>query len=177
MLKTISFLVALFALAIAIVLGLALSKPDKFRVERKITINAPPAEILPLINDLHRWRGWSPYETKDLAMTRTYSGAPSGKGAIYQWSGNKYVGSGRMEIIDSTPTRIVLKLDFIAPFESHNICEFTLRPQGDATEVTWSMHGPTPLLSKVMQVFLDMDRMIGDDFAGGLARLKAIAER
>lgn len=177
MLKTIAFIAALFVLAIATVLGLALSKPDQLRVARSVIIQAPPDKIMPLIADLHAWRGWSPYETKDLAMQRTYAGAPSGKGAIYQWSGNKYVGSGRMEIVDATPTRVVIQLDFLSPFEAHNIAEFSLQPQGESTTVTWSMRGPAPLLSKVMQVFLDMDRMIGDDFAAGLARLKAIAER
>jgi hypothetical protein len=177
MLRAIVFIAVLFALAVGTVLGLALSKPDDFRVERKVLIKAPPDKIAPLIDDLHAWRGWSPCGTKDLAMTRTYSGAERGKGAVYQWSGNKHVGAGRMEIVDTSPTRMVIKLDFIAPFEGHNVAEFALQPEAGATRVTWSMHGPAPLLSKVMQVFLNMDRMIGDDFAAGLASLKAIAER
>jgi len=177
MLRAIAFIAVLFTLAIGIVLGLALSKPDDFRVERTVLIKAPPGKIAPLLNDLHAWRGWSPYETKDPAMQRTYSGAEAGPGAAYAWSGNKHVGSGRMEIVEVTPSKTVIKLDFLTPFEGHNIAEFSLRPDGNATAVTWSMHGPAPLLSKVMQVFLNMDRMIGDDFAAGLASLKAIAER
>jgi uncharacterized protein YndB with AHSA1/START domain len=177
MLKFITALAVVLALALAVVLALALTKPDDFTVARATTIKAPPDKIFPLIDDLHAWNAWSPYEKKDPAMQRTFSGAPRGKGAVYQWSGNGNVGSGRMEIVESTPQKIVIKLDFITPFEGHNVASFTLAPNADATEVTWSMHGPAPLLSKVMQVFFNMDRMIGDDFAAGLASLKAVAEK
>jgi hypothetical protein len=111
-------------------------------------------------------------------MKRTYSGADSGKGAVYAWDGNKNVGSGRMEILDaSVPSKIVIKLDFFTPFEGHNTAEFTMLPQGDATNLTWAMHGPAPFMSKVMQVFINMDNMIGKDFAIGLANLKRLTEK
>ena len=106
-------------------------------------------------------------------MKRTFSGAESGKGAVYAWDGNKNVGSGRMEILDtSAPSKIVIKLDFFKPFEGHNTAEFTMLPQGDATHVTWVMHGPASFMSKAMQVFINLDHMIGKDFETGLANLK-----
>jgi hypothetical protein len=111
-------------------------------------------------------------------VKRTYSGAAHGKGAVYEWEGNNKVGKGRMEITDtSPPSRVTIKLDFIKPFEGHNIAEFTLGAQGDATNVTWAMHGPTPYMAKVMHVFLNMDRMVGNQFETGLANLKTIAEQ
>jgi hypothetical protein len=111
-------------------------------------------------------------------MKRSYSGAASGKGAVYAWNGNKNVGSGRMEILDAAaPSKIVIKLDFFTPFEGHNTAEFTMLPQGDDTNVTWLMHGPAPLMSKVMQVFINIDKMIGKDFEAGLANLKRLAEQ
>jgi uncharacterized protein YndB with AHSA1/START domain len=165
------------ALAIAVVLILALRKPDTFRVQRVATIDAPPEKIFPLVSDFHQWTAWSPWEDRDPGLQRSYSGAASGRGAVYQWKGNRNVGSGRMEILDAPPAeRIVIKLDFISPFEAHNIAEFTFAPQGGSTNVTWPMHGPAPLMSKVMQVFMNMDDMIGKDFAAGLARLKRVAE-
>jgi uncharacterized protein YndB with AHSA1/START domain len=177
MLKAVVIVAALLAVAIAVILALALTKPDSFAVSRSISIKAPPQKIYPLIEDLHAWRGWSPYEKKDPAMQRSFSGAERGQGAVYQWAGNKDVGSGRMEITDvSAPSKIVIKLDFFTPFEGHNIAEFTLAPSGDGTAVTWAMRGPAPLMSKVMQVFLNLDTMIGDDFAAGLASLKSLAE-
>jgi hypothetical protein len=72
---------------------------------------------------------------------------------------------------------VSMRLDFAKPFEAHNIADFTLEPQGGTTRVTWAMEGPSPFLSKVMQVFLDMDTMIGKDFEDGLANLKAVSEK
>jgi uncharacterized protein YndB with AHSA1/START domain len=168
----------ILAIAIAIVLVLALTKPNTFAVQRAISIKAPAERIFALINDFHQWGTWSPYENKDPAMKRTYSGAESGKGAVYAWDGNNNVGSGRMEILDtSVPSKIVIKLDFFKPFEGHNTAEFTMLPQGDATYLTWMMHGPAVFISKVMQVFMSLDNMIGKDFEVGLANLKKLTEK
>jgi uncharacterized protein YndB with AHSA1/START domain len=169
--------IAILVVLVAILI-FATTKPDNFRVERSTTIKAAPEKVFALINDFQRWTTWSPYEKKDPGMKRTYSGAASGTGAIYEWDGDKNVGKGRMEITETTPSsRIVIKLDFLAPFEAHNTAEFTLQAQGDSTQVTWAMYGPANFISRLMSVFFSMDKMIGDDFAIGLANLKAAAEQ
>jgi uncharacterized protein YndB with AHSA1/START domain len=178
MFEIIAIIAVVLAIAIAIILILAVTKPNTFSVQRATTVKAPPERIFPLINDFHQWVNWSPYEHKDPAMERSYSGPESGKGAVYGWEGNKNVGSGRMEILDtSAPAKIVIKLDFFTPFEGHNTAEFTMLPQGDATNVTWLMHGPASLMSRVMQVFINLDHMIGKDFEAGLANLKRLTEK
>ena len=175
MLKTIALIVVAL---IAGVLAFAATKPDTFSVQRSATIKAPPEKIFAVLNDFHHWTDWSPWEKLDPAMKRTLSGAASGKGAVYAWEGNRQAGAGRMEIIESVPARKVgIQLDFIKPFEGHNVAEFTLAPQGDATQVSWVMRGPAPFVSKLMQVFVSMDKMIGGDFEEGLANLNAVAER
>jgi len=175
MLKIIALVVVAL---IAGVLIYAATRPDDFRVQRSAAIKAPPEKIYALINDLHGWTAWSPYEKKDPAMKRTHSGAAQGKGAIYEWDGDKNVGQGRMEITEVTPpNRIIIRLDFFKPFEAHNTAEFTLVPQGDMTEVTWAMYGRSNYVSKLMGLFFDMDKMIGTDFAAGLENLKALAEK
>ena len=177
MFEIIVTIAVVLAIAIAVVLILAATKPDTFRVQRAITVRAPAEKIFPLIDDFHQWRSWSPYEDRDPALKRSYEGPASGKGAVYGWEGNKNVGSGRMEILEaSTPSKIVIKLDFLAPFEAHNTAEFTMLPQGDATTVAWLMHGPAPFMNKMMQVFMNLDHMIGKDFEVGLANLKRITE-
>ncbi|MCC6466927.1 MAG: SRPBCC family protein [Alphaproteobacteria bacterium] len=169
---------ALAGFVVAGVLAFAATQPDTFRVERTASIKAPPEKIFALVNDLHQHRLWSPWEKKDPDMKRSYSGAASGKGAVYEWDGNKEIGKGRMAIAETKPpTQVVFALDFLQPFEAHNIAGFDLRPKGDATDVTWSIHGPMPFLSKVMCVFFDMDKMIGREFETGLANLKAVTER
>src|SRR3981081_2748881 len=175
MFEIIAIIAVVLAIVIAIVLILAATKPNTFSVRRATTVKAPPERIFALIKDFHQWGSWSPYETKDPAMKRSFSGAADGEGAVYGWEGNKNVGSGRMEILDtSEPSKIVIKLDFFAPFEGHNTAEFTMLPQGDATNLTWLMHGPASLMSKVMQVFINLDHMIGKDFEIGLANLKLV---
>jgi uncharacterized protein YndB with AHSA1/START domain len=175
MFAVLALIAVLLAIAIAAGLFVASRKPDTFQVQRKAVIAAPAEAIFPLIADFHRWTGWSPWENKDPAMKRTFKGPASGAGAVYAWEGNRNVGAGQMEILEAVPSKIVIKLDFIKPFEGHNIAEFVLHPQGSSTEVVWTMHGPSTLMFKVMGLFMDCDKMIGKDFEAGLAGLKRLA--
>jgi uncharacterized protein YndB with AHSA1/START domain len=183
MLEAVASVAVVLAIFIAVVLILAARKPDVFSVQRTATVQARPEKIFSLINDFRRWGIWSPWEHRDPAMKRTFSGAESGKGAVYAWDGNRNVGSGQMEILDAAaPSKIVIKLDFIKPFEGHNTAEFTMLPRADATEVAqtqvvWTMYGATPFLGKVMHLFIAMDKMIGKDFEAGLANLKRAVEQ
>ncbi len=173
----VTLIVLVFVLA-GVLIAYAATRPNTLHVERSANILAPPQKIFPLLNDFHRWGAWSPYEKLDPAMTRTYSGSDSGKGAVYQWKGNSKAGEGRMEITEtSPPSRLTIQLDFLKPFEGHNVARFTLVPQGDATRVTWSMDGPTAFPAKVMGIFINMDKMLGKDFEAGLANLKSIVEK
>lgn len=178
MMDTLAIAAIVLAIAIAIVLILAATKPDTFSVQRAAIVKAPPEKLFPLINDFRQWASWSPYEHKDPAMKRTFSGAVRGNGAVYAWEGDKNVGHGRMEILDATPpSKIVIKLDFFTPFEAHNTAEFTMAPQGDETRLTWRMQGPAPFMAKIMHVFINIDNMVGKDFEAGLANLKRLAEK
>jgi uncharacterized protein YndB with AHSA1/START domain len=182
MFETLVVIAIVLAIVIAAVLILASTKPDSFSVQRSMVVTAPAEKIFPLISNFHQWAQWSPWENRDPAMKRSYSGSESGKGAVYAWDGNKNVGSGRMEILeDSSPSKIVIKLDFFKPFEGHNTAEFTMQPERNAgstaTNVNWVMHGPAPFMHRVMQVFMNFDKMIGKDFEAGLARLKTLAEK
>jgi hypothetical protein len=178
MVETIVIIVVVLLVIVGALLGFAASKPNSFRVERSLAIKAPAEKIFVLVDDLRSHGVWSPWEKKDPEMKRTYSGAPRGKGAIYEWDGNRNIGQGRMEITDETPpNRVVLKMDFIRPFKAHNTAEITLEPQGDGTRVTWAIYGPSPITSKVIGLFCNMDNMIGKEFEAGLANLKTLTER
>jgi uncharacterized protein YndB with AHSA1/START domain len=167
----------ILVVAVGAVLGLAATRPDHFRIERAATIQAPPERIYPLISDLKLFNTWNPFLRKDPEAKLSYSGPTAGVGAAYAWESDKS-GKGRMEITDSRPAqKVTLKLDFTKPLEAHNAVEFALQAQADGTRVTWAMTGPSPFLSKLMGLFFDIDRMVGSDFADGLANLKAIAEK
>ena len=172
----IKIVLIVIVVAVAALLIYAAMRPDSFRTERSAVIQAPPEKVHALINDFHRWTAWSPWEKIDPQLKRTYSGPGSGRGTAYAWEGNRNVGSGRMEITDAAPSKIVIKLDFLKPFEAHNTAEFTLQPAPQGTTVTWAMFGPSPYISKLMGVFVNMDRMVGGMFEQGLANLKTAAE-
>ena len=175
----------MFAIIVLIVVGLiaallvyASTRPDRFSVQRKISIDASPEKVFPLINDFQQWGYWSPWATRDPSMSQSSSGPARGEGAIYSWSGNNKVGSGRMEIIESVPSSLIrIQLDFTRPFEAHNISEFALAAEGEATAVTWTMSGPANFITKLMGLFVSMDRMVGKDFERGLSSLKSAVMR
>ena len=175
MFKTLGIIVAV---ALAGLLLFAATRADDLRVERKLVIAAPPERLYPLINDLHNFNRWNPYLAKDLALKGSYEGPNAGPGAKYSWKGNKDVGTGSMEIKSNTePKLVVMRLLFVEPFAGDNVLEFGLKPAGDGrTEVSWTMHGPQAYVSKLMGVFISMDKMIGADFETGLANLRKVAE-
>ena len=174
----VSTVVVVIVVVVVALIAIAALRPDTFRVERSTVIAAPPEAVFALLDDFHRWSGWSPWEHKDPDMQRSHSGAERGVGAVYEWRGNRQVGEGRMQITASNaPSTLVVKLDFLKPFEAHNTAEFVLTGEGGSTSVSWANHGPCPFLSKLMGLFVSMDRMIGPDFETGLANLKALAEK
>ncbi|MFM9881084.1 MAG: SRPBCC family protein [Burkholderiaceae bacterium] len=166
----------IFVLTLMAVLIYAATRPDAFRIERSIRIMAPPQKIHPLINDFRAMQTWSAWEKVDPNAKSTHSGAASGKGAAMAWEGNSEVGAGRMEITESLPEKITLRMEFIKPFAAINTTEFTLRADGDATTVTQAMFGPSPFISKLMGLVFSMDKMVGGKFEESLAALKVVAE-
>jgi len=168
----------IIAALLAVLLVVALTKPDTFTVERTISIDAPPQTVYSLIDDFHQWEKWSPWEKLDPAMKRTHSGPSSGVGAVYEWQGNSDVGQGRMEMTEAyPPNRLVIQLDFVAPMQANNVTEFLLTPQDGGTYVRWTMSGANNFMSKVVQVFMSMDALVGGDFESGLTDMKAAAEK
>ena len=174
MLKFILIGLAVIIVALAVVVAM---QPDDFRVTRSTTMSAPAAVAFAQVNDLHKWEAWNPWQKKDPAMKMTYSGPPAGPGASYSWAGNNEVGEGRMTITESRPGELVrLKLEFMKPFAATNSADFTFKPEGDKTAVTWSMEGKNNFLAKALHLVMNMDKMVGGEFAKGLADMKVAAE-
>jgi hypothetical protein len=168
--------VVIVALFFGVVLAVAAAKPDTFRVQRSARIKAAPEKIFPLISDLKSHLAWSPFE-KDPAMKRTFVDPTSGRGAIYEWDGNRKVGAGRIQVMTvSAPFLVTMELMISRPFKAHNLVEFTVEPKGDATNVSWAMQGRQPFMAKIMSTLINCDNMVGREFEAGLAKLKALAE-
>jgi len=169
-------LIAFAVIVIVLVIVVAM-QPSEFRVARSATISAPPPAVFAQVNDFHKWEAWNPWGKIDPAMKQTYEGAPAGVGAIYTWVGNKNVGEGRMTLTESRPSDLIrIKLEFFKPFAGTNIAEFTFKPAGNQTAVTWSMAGKNNFMAKAIHLFMNMDKMIGGQFETGLAQMKSIVE-
>ncbi len=149
---------------------------DTFRLARSTFIQAPPKTVHALVNDFHNWGQWSPWAKMDAgSLQNTYEGSTSGVGAAYGWVGPK-TGTGRMQILSSTPEAISIQLDFIKPMKANNKADFTFTPEGEGTRVDWVMTGPLSLFMKIMGLFFSTEKMVGPQFEEGLANMKAVAE-
>jgi len=169
-------LIALAVIVIVFVVVVAM-RPSEYRVARTITISAPAPAVFAQVNDFHKWNAWNPWAKMDPAMKQTYEGAPAGTGAVYTWTGNRQVGEGRMTLTESRPPDLIrINLEFLKPFAATSTAEFTFRPEGQRTAVTWSMVGNLNFVAKVIHLFVGMDRMIGANFEKGLADMKSVAE-
>jgi uncharacterized protein YndB with AHSA1/START domain len=165
-------------IAVLVVLAIVVSmRPSAFRISRSATIAAPPEAVFPHVNDLHKWDAWSPWAKLDPDCKVTFEGPAAGTGASYAWSGNNKVGAGHMLITESKPGELILmKLDFLKPMKATNVTEFTFKPAGNETKVTWTMSGSNNFMGKAFSLFVDCDRMIGGQFEKGLADMKTLVE-
>jgi hypothetical protein len=171
------YILGSIAAIIVIFIIVAAMQPAEFRIARSAGMSAPPSAVFAQVNDFHNWEAWSPWAKIDPAMKQTYDGAPAGVGAVYAWNGNKQVGEGRMTITESRPSDLIrINLEFFKPFSANNIAEFTFAADGDKTVVTWSMSGRKNFMFKAVGLFMNMDKLIGNDFEKGLAQMKAVVE-
>ena len=169
---------AILVVVALILLVIAATRPETVQVQRSALIGASPEKVFVLINDFHEWPRWAPQDREDPAMQRTYRGADRGVGAVSDWHGKGSTGRGQMTIAESVPvTKIVVKTDFIKPFEAHNVNAFVLESSGNSTKVTWTMRGTNLYPMKLMGLFVNMDRLMGKHFEAGLENLKEAAER
>ena len=174
MLKIILISLAVIVVVFVVIVAL---QPSEFRVARSATMSAPPAAVFAQVNDFHKWEAWNPWGKIDPAMKQSYEGAPAGNGAIYTWAGNKDAGEGRMTITESRPSDLIrVKLEFFKPFAATNTAEFSFKPEGNHTVVTWAMFGENNFMAKAIHLFMNMDKMIGGQFETGLASMKSIVE-
>ena len=100
----------LAAIAVIVVVGVVVvaTRPPEFRIARTTRISAPPLAVFTQVSDFHKWGAWNPWATLDPAMKQGYEGAPAGAGAVYTWAGNSQVGAGRMTMMESRPSELIM---------------------------------------------------------------------
>jgi len=169
-------LIVVLAVVVLLLVVIAL-RPSQFSVTRSCTVAAPSDAVFEQVNDLHNWEAWSPWAKLDPAAKSTYEGPPAGVGASFAWAGNRNIGEGRMTITESRPYELVrFKLDFLKPFKGTNTAEFAFKPEGDQTQVTWSMSGHNSFFAKAIGLFINCDDMIGKQFEKGLEQLNLVTQ-
>ena len=162
---------------IAIILVVASFQSEDMNVTRSATTSATPEAVFKIVNDFRQWDAWSPWSKLDPAMKKTFEGPPEGVGAVYRWSGNNEVGEGSMKLIESKPgEKVGMKLEFVRPFAGNNEVQFLFTPEGTGTKITWAMQSKKPFIGKIVGLFMDCEKMCGDQFLQGLASLKKVAE-
>lgn len=170
-------ILVIFAVIIIAFVVIVAMQSSEFRVARSATMSVSAPAVFAQVNDFHKWEAWNPWGKIDPAMKQTYEGAPAGIGAIYSWVGNNKVGEGRMTLTESRPSDLIrIKMEFCKPFAATNTAEFTFKPAGNQTAVTWSMTGHNNFMAKAIHLFMNMDKMIGSQFDKGLASMKSVVE-
>jgi len=169
---------AVIVIAVVVLFLIIVSmRPATFSLTRKGSVGAPPTVVFAQVNDFHKWEAWSPWARLDPNCKNTFEGAAAGKGAIFSWSGNNKVGEGRMTITESRPSELVLiRLEFFKPFKATNTTEFTFKPEGGGTLVSWTMSGRNNFIAKAFSIFMNCEKMVGPQFEQGLANLKQVTE-
>jgi hypothetical protein len=169
-------LLGLAALVVVFLIVVAM-QPNEFRVARTANVAAAPARVFAQVNDFHNWQAWSPWAKLDPNAKAAFEGPPAGEGAVFIWAGNDEVGEGRMTLTESRPSDVIrIRLDFVKPMEGTSDVEFTFKPQGNDTTVTWAMSGRHTFISKAICLFMNQDKMLGGYFEKGLANLKSVVE-
>lgn len=163
---------------IVIVLGLAALQPNEYRITRTTTFNAPVAGVFEQVNDLRKMNSWSPWTKIDPAAKHEYAGPAAGVGAQYHWSGNDDVGEGRMTLAESKPSELIrFDMEFIKPFPAPAVVTYAFQPTAEGkTVLSQTITGQTLFISKVMGLFMSMDKFIGARFEEGFANLRPIVE-
>lgn len=169
-------LLVLVALVLLFVVVVAL-QPSEFHVERSVTVDAPASKVFGEVNDFHKWEAWSPWAKLDPNAKVNFEGPEAGERTAMSWAGNSEVGAGKMTLVESRPDELVkIKVDFTEPFEGTSGAQFDFKPEGDKTNVTWSMNDDHNFLEKAMCLIMNGKKMVGEQMEQGLTKLKQVSE-
>jgi len=171
-------LVLLALVVLALVTALFVKKD--YTVEREVTINKPKTQVFEYVKYLKNQNDYSKWAKMDPGMKKDFKGTDGTPGFISSWKSNRdSVGQGEQEIKKITEgQRIDYEIRFIEPWQS--VAQSFMSTDSLAenqTKVKWNFNGHMPYPMNLMCLFMNMDKMIGDDLQTGLNNLKNIQEK
>ena len=178
--RILKIILIVILILIAIPLLTALFVKKDYAVEREITINKPKQEVFDYIKYLKNQDHYSKWAMMDTDMKKTYRGTDGTVGFVSAWESNKKdVGAGEQEIKKITEgERLDFELRFIKPFEATEAAYMVTEPVSEnQTKVKWGFSGHMNYPMNLTMLFMDFDKMIGDDLATGLEKLKTVLEK
>lgn len=172
----------LFVIAGIIVIGLvaAIFLKKEYSVERDITINKPKDSVYSYIKYLKNQDNFSRWAKMDANAKKEYKGTDATVGFTASWdSNNKDVGKGEQTIAGMVNNESIdYNIHFIKPFDGQAAAYLTVETVGNnQTKVRWGFTGKIKYPMNLMLLCMNMDKMIGDDLAVGLANLKGILDK
>ena len=178
MISRMVFKVATFiGFVIAALLVYAATKSPEMSVFREARIQASPEAIFPYINNSKKMNIWMPWKDEDPEVVMNYSGTEEGLGSVSSWDSSGKMGTGSSEVVESIPNESVkTKLIYTKPMAMSQMAEISLIKQGNETIVRWSVRWQANYISRIVCIFMDMDRIIGKSFERGLENLKKQVE-
>jgi uncharacterized membrane protein len=178
--KILKKILIVIVIIIAVILLIALFVKKDYHVERTIVINKPKQTVFDYVKYLKNQNNFSKWANMDPAMRKSFRGTDGTVGFVSAWdSDSSDVGKGEQEIKKIVPgAKIDYEIRFIKPFESTApaAIAFATEPE-NKTKVTWEFNGHMPYPMNIMQLFCNMDSMLGPDLETGLTNLKTILEK
>lgn len=162
---------------VGVFLAYVSTRESKFHYETSGVIDAPAEKIFPYISNLKKGELWSPYDTPEAKLKKTFTGTDGEVGSVMEFEGNSQSGSGKLELLKLVPNEMVdIKLTMTKPFYAENLIHYKLTPEGNGTRFTWSMEGDGGFMTKLMTVFMDCEKTLADQFKTGITNLTKVVE-
>ena len=174
--KKIAGVLVASGLAAAALLGLAISRPASYRLERATTIAAPPEVVQARLDTPQRWMTWSPWERPEPDLQRIFEGPVSGAGASYAFWDGEQGSAGRLTVLSASPDQVQVRLRVDKPQATATDFEFRLTPEGKGTRVTWIATSAGGPVRAALAVLAGRPVANAAEMEQGLLRLKTVAE-
>lgn len=175
MLKKIFLVLAVVVLALCIYAAL---QPAVFTIARSISIQATPEEIFPHINNSKKANDWMPWKDIDKEVMMVEMGPEEGIGSGSKWDSKGQMGTGQAVVVESIPNqKVVTQLTYTKPMAMTQLATVSLSGnEGGGTTVRWEVTGENSFMARLMCIFMNMDKVVGEQFEKGLTNLKNIVE-